>query len=187
MEKYGFIFKDTKEYKTYSEFLEYVEKYNYNISFIKIGNIENLVREGKLYLFQIWSKDFSKFSKGTKNLNTIYFESLFSEENLKSYSFKLSGEAEIFYRYASLKYDEEKLKKGHHYKELKGKFDYPIIKDKRYAEDKFLFHVSIDINYHSKKLSFGDLNRTVNSNIKDFTHVIGIDRGKRHILILSVV
>jgi hypothetical protein len=186
-EIFGFKFRDTKDYNSYTEFLEDVEKYNYNVSFEKVGKIDTLVDEGKLYLFRIWSKDFSEYSKGTKNLNTIYFESLFSKENLDKKIFKLSGEAEIFYRRASLKYDEEKLKKGHHYEELKDKFAYPIIKDKRYSEDKFLFHVPMVINFKSENLSPRNLNERVNNNIKDFTHILGIDRGERHLVYLSVI
>lgn len=152
-ESFGFKFRETKDYDAYTEFIQDVEKSNYNVSFNKVDGIEELVEDGKLYLFQIWSKDFSVFSKGTKNLNTIYFESLFSDENIKRNVFKLSGEAEIFYRPASLNYDSKTIKKGHHYEELKDKFDYPIIKDKRFSEDKFMFHVPMQINFRSEKLS----------------------------------
>lgn len=184
---FEFKFRDTTDYNEYREFLEDIEKYNYSVSFNKIADISNLIADGKLYIFQIWSKDFSVHSKGTKNLNTIYFESLFSEENLTKKTFKLSGEAEIFYRPASLNYSENILNKGHHYEELKDKFNYPIIKDKRYSEDKFFFHVPMVINFNSQKLNSKDLNHRINENLKQFTHIIGIDRGERHLIYLTVV
>lgn len=183
-EVFGFKFKETKDYNSFSEFLNDIEKDNYSIYFEKIIDIDNLVEEGKIYLFQIWSKDFSIYSKGTKNLNTIYFESLFSKENIIKKIFKLLGGAEVFYRHSSIKYDKDKLKKGHHYEDLKDKFNYPIIKDRRYSEDKFLFHIPIKINL---KNTDKNINKNINSSIEKFTHIIGIDRGERHLVYLSVI
>ena len=59
--------------------------------------------KGQLYLFQIYNKDFSDKSTGTKNLHTMYFENLFSEENLKNIVLKLDGNAEVFFRKSSIK------------------------------------------------------------------------------------
>lgn len=184
---FGFEFLPTKKYKTYSQFIGDVIKSSYEVSFEGIADISDLVRTGKLFLFQIWSKDFSTFSKGSKNLNTIYFESLFSEENLRDIVFKLSGKAELFYRPASIKYSKDKLERGHHHDELKDKFNYPIIKDRRYTKDKFFFHVPMEINFNSEKLRAKALNDRVNDNINEFTHIIGIDRGERHLIYLSVI
>ncbi|MDL2311037.1 type V CRISPR-associated protein Cas12a/Cpf1, partial [Peptostreptococcaceae bacterium OttesenSCG-928-C18] len=186
-EVFKFKLKETKDYNAYTEFIADVTNSNYRVSFKNVSNVEELVEEGKLYLFKIWSKDFSKHSKGTKNLNTIYFESLFSEENLEKNIFKLSGEAEVFYREKSVFHTADEMKNGHHSKELKGKFDYPIIKDKRFTEEKFIFHVPIQINYRSEDLSPKNLNAKINDKIGDFTHVIGIDRGERHLIYLSIV
>ena len=61
------------------------------------------MEEGKLYLFQIYNKDFSEHSRGKENLHTIYFKEIFSEENLENPIHKLSGGAEIFYRKKSEK------------------------------------------------------------------------------------
>jgi CRISPR-associated protein Cpf1 len=60
--------------------------------------IDELVEEGRLYLFQIYNKDFSACSKGRKNLHTLYWTEMFGEDNLKNASIKLRGEAEIFFR-----------------------------------------------------------------------------------------
>lgn len=186
-EEFKFEFKDTEDYNAYTEFIQDTTNSNYKLSFNKVKGIDELINGGKLYLYQIWSKDFSTYSKGTKNLNTIYFESIFSEENLRLNRFKLSGEAELFYRPASLSYDEKTKELGHHHEELKDKFEYPIIKDRRYSEDKFFFHVPMQINFRPENLSAKELNNRVNENIDSFTHIIGIDRGERHLIYLSVV
>lgn len=68
--------------------------------------IDKLVDEGKIYLFQLYNKDFSPHSKGTPNLHTLYFKMLFDERNLEDVVYKLNGEAEMFYRPASIKYDK---------------------------------------------------------------------------------
>lgn len=64
--------------------------------------IDRLVNEGKLYLFKIWNKDFSEYSKGTPNLHTMYWNMLFDERNLADVVYKLNGQAELFYRKKSL-------------------------------------------------------------------------------------
>jgi CRISPR-associated protein Cpf1 len=158
------------------------------------------VAEGKLYLFQIYNKDFSPFSKGTPNMHTLYWKALFDEQNLANVVYKLNGQAEIFYRKKSIEYTEDKLKKGHHYEELKDKFAYPIIKNRRFAFDKFQFHVPITLNFKAlikvpseEKFKIG-FNKQINENVQKYIYqnpkdmkIIGIDRGERHLLYLSLI
>ncbi len=107
--KFGFKFSDTNSYEDMSGFYKEVELQGYKISFDKIieEKINSAVDSGKLFLFQIYNKDFAKGVSGNKNLHTLYWENLFSEENLKDICLKLNGEAEIFWRPASL--DKEKV------------------------------------------------------------------------------
>lgn len=106
---FSFQFSDTKEYKDISDFYRQVESQGYKIDFECISEkyIEFLVEEGRLFLFQIYNKDFSPYAnkkKGKKeNLHTGYWKMLFDEKNLSNNIFKLNGQAEIFYRKASLK------------------------------------------------------------------------------------
>ncbi|MDR1615104.1 MAG: type V CRISPR-associated protein Cas12a/Cpf1 [Campylobacteraceae bacterium] len=187
--KFDFHFSDTSSYNDLSGFYREVEHQGYKITFQNISEnyINQLVDEGKIYLFQIYSKDFSPYSKGTPNIHTLYWKSLFSEENLKNVVYKLNGQAEIFFREKSLNYSDEVWEKGHHYDELKDKFKYPIISKKRYALDKFQFHVPITLNF--KAIGNEDINEKVNQYIKNgnIKHIIGIDRGERHLLYLSVI
>lgn len=113
--KFNFVFSPTKSYEDMSGFYREVELQGYKVSFQKITDTEinSFVNEGKLFLFQIYNKDFASKSSGKKNLHTLYWENLFSEENLKDVCLKLNGEAELFWRKPSL--NKEKVtvhKKG---------------------------------------------------------------------------
>lgn len=113
--KFNFVFSPTKSYEDMSGFYREVELQGYKVSFQKITDteIDSFVNEGKLFLFQIYNKDFASKSSGKKNLHTLYWENLFSEENLKDVCLKLNGEAELFWRKPSL--NKEKVtvhKKG---------------------------------------------------------------------------
>lgn len=185
---FGFNFSPTSSYEDLSGFYREVEQQGYKIAYknIEAEYIDTLVDEGKLYLFQIYNKDFSPYSKGTPNMHTLYWRALFDEQNLADVVYKLNGQAEIFYRKKSLDYSEEKLKVGHH-PELKT-FAYPIIKDRRFAFDKFQFHVPITLNF---KATGGD---NINAHVNGFVaknsesiKIIGIDRGERHLLYVSLI
>ena len=186
---FDFNFLDTSSYEDISKFYRDVEHQGYKIFFINVSAsyINQLVDEGKLYLFQIYNKDFSSYSKGTPNLHTLYWKMLFDSSNLKDVVYKLNGEAEVFFRKKSITYDEEIQKHGHHYNELKDKFEYPIIKDRRYSVDKFQFHVPMTINF--KAGSQDNINSLVCDYIREAgdLNIIGIDRGERNLLYLTVI
>lgn len=65
---------------------------------------------------------------------------------------------------------------------------YDIVKDKHFTEDKFLFHVPIRINWRAdSNFKLNDaINNCVQNNI-DNIHYIGIDRGERHLIYLSMI
>ena len=100
---FNFQFSPTESYEDMSGFYKEVELQGYKITFQNISEnyIDSLVDSGKLYLFQIYNKDFAEKADGKKNLHTLYWENLFSPENLKDICLKLNGEAELFYRPAS--------------------------------------------------------------------------------------
>lgn len=97
--------KESNLYENLEEFYFDAEEKAYFLEFINIDEdkIKKLVKEKNLYLFQIYNKDFSAYSTGNKNLHTMYFEELFTDENLKKPVFKLNGNTEVFYRIASSK------------------------------------------------------------------------------------
>ncbi len=187
-----------------------------------------MVADGKLYLFQIYNKDFAPGASGMPNMHTLYWKNLFSEENLKNVVLKLNGEAELFYRPAGIKepvvhkagsYLVNKITENGEpipesiyeeiYKNANGKQSslskeaaeykashkviikqakHAIIKDKHYTEPKFLFHVPLTINFKATGNSY-----SINENVRKFlknnpdVNIIGLDRGERHLIYLSLI
>ena len=194
--KFDFHFSPTETYEDMSGFYREVEQMGYKITYkrIPISYIDQMVEEGKLFLFQIYNKDFSPYSKGTPNLHTLYWKMVFDERNLADVVYKLNGQAEVFYRKKSLAYKKpthpahQAIKNKNLEAERKeSTFDYDIIKDRRYTMDKFQFHVPITINF--KATGTGNINPLVNQFIhdNDDLHFIGIDRGERHLLYVTVI
>ena len=110
------------------------------------------------------------------------------KKNLEDVVLKLNGKAELFYRKASIFYEDKKMEEGHHAEKLKGKFGYPIIKDKRYTMDKIFFHCPITLNYKAKNEN--NINEEINECLKkehQKVNIIGIDRGERNLLSYSVI
>lgn len=102
---FNFKFSPTKSYEDISKFYREVTEQGYKLTFDKIPDtfINDLVEDGKLFLFQIYNKDFAKERTGRENLHTMYWKSLFSPENLENIVYKLNGEAELFFRPSSAK------------------------------------------------------------------------------------
>ena len=195
--KFRFRFSDTKTYEDISGFYREVEQQGYMLGFRKVSEafVNKLVDEGKLYLFHIWNKDFSKHSKGTPNLHTIYWKMLFDEKNLTDVIYKLNGQAEVFYRKKSLDLNKTTTHKAHApitnkntQNAKKGTvFNYDIIKNRRYTVDKFQFHVPITLNFKATGRNY--INEHTQEAIRNngIEHIIGIDRGERHLLYLSLI
>lgn len=197
---FDFIFKNPEEYNSVNEFFIDVDKQGYSVKFadVSASYIDSLVEDGKLYLFQIYCKDFSKYSKGVKNLHTLYFLSLFDKENLRNPIVALNGGGEIFYRAASLPSDEVThpknqpiANKTYQYKTGESKkesiFEYDLVKDKRFRYDQFTLHFPITINCNAKGKS--NINEQVRNELQkcNDNYVIGIDRGERNLLYISVI
>lgn len=195
--KFPFSFSDTDTYEDISGFYREVEQQGYMLGFRKVAVtfVNKLVDEGKLYLFQIWNKDFSEHSKGAPNMHTLYWNMLFDENNLADVVYKLNGQAEVFYRKSSLQLENTTVHKANQAiknknvqnKKENSKFEYDIIKDRRYTVDKFQFHVPITLNF--KATGSDNINSLVIDVIRNngIEHIIGIDRGERHLLYLSLI
>ena len=193
---FNFNFKKTKEYEDISQFYRDVAEQGYCITFDKINSnyINEKVSKGELYLFEIYNKDFSSYSKGKPNLHTSYWKLLFSKENLKDVVLKLNGQAEVFFRPASLKKKNVAVHKANkpidnknplnHKK--KSSFEYDIVKDRRYTQDKLFFHCPITLNFKSG--GFGRFNERVCQFLIENPEIciIGIDRGERHLLYYTI-
>ncbi len=193
---FDFKFSDTTQYNDMSGFYREVEHQGYKLTFDLIPEtyINEKVESGEMYLFQLYNKDFSKYSKGTPNMHTLYWRSLFEEDNLANVVYKLNGQAEMFYRKASIKNENiithpknEPINSKNPLKRSQNKFEYDIIKDRRYTADKFQFHVPITLNF--KATGNDRINENVNAYIKNNTeaNIIGLDRGERNLIYLTLI
>lgn len=175
---FHFKWKDSSEYKNIAEFYEDTIRSCYQIRWeiLNFEEVENLTKTSEVYLFQLYSKDFSKNSGGSKNLHTLYFQSLFVDENLNSSDgviFKLSGKGEIFFR---PKTSTDELGTRFNNKGI------AVTKSKRYAEDKIFLHFPIELNYsRSTKVNFNKEFNNFLLNNSDI-NIIGIDRGEKHLI-----
>ena len=156
-----------------------------------IGNINK-----PFFLFKISNKDLAyadkycqglRKSRGTENLHTMYFKALMGG-NQNCFDI---GTGEMFFRRSSIK-----VTKPTHPAQIPIKrksregsitFGYDIIKDKRFTVDKFSFHLSIVLNYQCPGKA--DINGLTKQYIKDNDdlHFIGIDRGERHLIYVSLI
>lgn len=194
---FDFNFSDTKTYEDLSGFYREVEQQGYKITYKAIPEsyINQMVEEGKLYLFQIYNKDFSPHSKGTPNMHTLYWKMLFDDNNLKDVVYKLNGQAEVFYRKSSIAAENKVVHKANeaiNNKNLLNEkrqsiFEYDLTKDKRFTVDKFQFHVPITMNFKARGVT--NINTEVNQYLQqeNDVHIIGIDRGERHLLYLTLI
>lgn len=196
-ESFGFVFSSTDSYEDISGFYREVESQGYKISFrnIPADYINALVDKGEIFLFQIYNKDFSPYSKGTPNMHTLYWKMLFDNRNIKNPVYKLDGGAEVFFRKASINKKDRIVhpaqqpinNKNKNNKKNTSTFEYELIKDRRYTVDKFQFHVPITINFTSNNKK--RINEDVNICLKytETPYVIGMDRGERNLLYLVVI
>lgn len=181
--------KEGKKYKNLNDFYADVDKITYSLTMDTKINIDNLIKEGKMLLFQIYNKDFSKSSLGkSKNLQSYYFKALFDlNESIKG-RVRLGAEAEIFYRPASLvKLNQKKeviITKENNKEIKKDRNPYHI---KRYSENKIFLHLPIQLNADTYTPN------DVNSKVLDYIanensiRIIGIDRGEKNLAYYSVL
>lgn len=103
--KFNFVYSPTESYEDIGAFFNEVSKQAYKIrfSYIEESQINEWINNGQLYLFQLYNKDYAEGAHGRKNLHTLYWECLFSPENLSNIVLKLNGQAELFYRPQSIK------------------------------------------------------------------------------------
>lgn len=97
---FNFTFKDSCDYASFTELVENIDEKAYKIKFVPTSykTLQRLINEGKLYLFDIKSKDYEPGAHGKKNLHTLYWEQLFSQENLENLTIKLNAKSTMFCR-----------------------------------------------------------------------------------------
>ncbi len=225
---FDFRFRETSEYCSISEFYQDVESQGYRMRFVRIPapTIDEMVNEGRLLLFQMYNKDYSrdKTPGGKPNLHTMYWEAAMSEDNLRDVRIKINGYAELFWRDASIKdgtvhrkgsvlvnrigkdgkpipsdayydlcrycngiRDDPGAGKGYEDQIVCKNSRYDIEKDRRYCHDRMFLHIPLTFNFKSDGKT--DVNRKVLEWIRENEDIkfLGIDRGERNLIYLSLV
>lgn len=192
---FDFDFGDPSEYESLNAFFEDVDRQAYSIKYerIPIKVVDELVRDGKLYLFQLYNKDFSEKSHGIENLHTMYFKALFDERN--NGEIRLNGFAEMFMRRASLSMDKVAMHPANTPITNKNSLNpkksttlpYNVYKDRRFTEDQYEVHIPITMN--TVPMNPYKVNHLVREQLvkDDNPYVIGIDRGERNLLYVVVI
>ncbi len=191
--------RPTVQYSSVDQFYRDIEKGSYKVTFTPIS--ESYLRSkntgGELFVFEIHNKDWNlkdgKRKEGTKNLHTLYWEQLFSNENAtQNFVFKLNGEAELFFRpkteESKLGYKKWDVKEKKWMKVIK-KENEAVVDRKRYAESTILFHCLITINRVSENKTDTQMNTDIRKVVaeKKEIRIIGVDRGEKHLAYYSVI
>lgn len=174
--KYKFHFRPASEYDDYNSFVNSLkdeELFFFEEKTVCWDELLQLVEEGKVYLFQLYNKDYANNSanNSTHNLHTLYWETVFSQQNRLSYDFKLE-EPKLYFR-----------EKADVVQRTGDIHSVPL----RYQKPKMHLHIPILMNANSPKTK--DINQLVLEKIQSgaFSHIIGIDRGERNLLYFSVL
>ena len=182
----------------YVEFVEDVQRQGYGISFYDVDKefIDKQVKEGNLYLFKIYNRDFSEKSYGKPNLFTLYWKAIFDERNLFNPVFQLLGNGTVTFRAKSIN-NPFRHKKG---TKLSSKtdtaynksrtFNYDLIKNKRYTCDHFEGSFTLCINKNGLDIESKAFNKMVYEYIQQEygnMHIIGLTRGERNLLYYTVI
>jgi len=172
---FNWQFRSAEEYETFDSFVDSLKDKLYKIEekAIDWSYVKQLAEEGKVYLFKLYNKDYAenKMADSNPNLHTLYWEAMFSRQNLSQYDIKLE-EPKLFRR------EEASIRQG----EL----------DKRYIPRRFLkdqLELHIPLHMNANAHASCDINQTVLGAIREGTieHIIGIDRGERNLLYYSVL
>ena len=161
-------------------------------------------RENKpLFLFKMSNKDLSyaatafkglRKGRGTENLHTMYLKALLGMtqsvfdigSGMVFFRHQTKGLAETTARHKANEFVANKNKLNDKKKSI---FGYEIVKNKRFTVDKYLFKLSVKLNYSQPNNNKIDVNSEVREIISNggIKHIIGIDRGERNLLYLSLI
>jgi hypothetical protein len=187
---FNWKFKKPENYEDVSQFYREVQVQGYNLNLTPIDDslLQKYEEEGKIYRFQIKNKDWNEFSKGKKNLQTIYWEFLFDPRNLEKNIIKLNGEAEIFQRPKSDNLQKKQKVDRFGRPIFKGKTNQKVLENNRYLNNQLFFHCPITINFSAKETGKDkDLIELTDNLDKQNVNYLGIDRGENHLLYYSLI
>jgi len=199
MKNFNPSFRKPEEYASANEFYTELERSTIRMDFsesVDESYLRQAVSRGEIFLFQLYSKDFSPYHNGKDSIYTRLLKEMFSEENLHRINhtdetaLKLaSGGSQLTFRKASLPYKETHpanvpiANKNPLNQKKESTFDYPLCKDKRYMTDKYLLSLAVQIGFRNEEVYKYDLNRMVNESVlKQMPNILSVRAGERHLL-----
>lgn len=199
MKNFNPVFRNPEEYVSANEFYTELEKCTIRMDFserLDETYLRSAVRDGKVFLFELYNKDFSPYHHGKDGAFTRLFKEMFSEENLNKINhsdetaIKLaSGGSELTFRKASLPYKEthpanEPIANKNPLNEKKESvFTYALCKDKRFMTDKFFLSLAIQVGFRNNEVNRYELNRRVNEQVLEkLPNMLSVRVAERHLL-----
>lgn len=193
---YNFTFGRPADYQSVKEFSDELTEQSYLYWFAGADE-DRITAEadaGRLFLFRIHRQDFSPNAYGRKDLHTLYWDQLFTEENRRDRKFKVCGGAQVYFRKASIPRRVTHRKgdilqnKNPDSANRTRVCPHDLIKDRKYTEDVFMLHLPITMN-NSDYMKGKSVNEAVREIVKHDRgmNVLAIDRGERNLLHAVVV
>lgn len=191
---FGFQFKESDEYSRVSEFYEDVASQAYVMRYVPVSRafVREAVEDGSLFLFEISCQDMLEKHHGLDGkYKTLLQEALSGQPGSPV---RLCGGGTVYYRKASL---PRRIthpagipipnKNPDNPKESRT-LPYDLIKDRRYTEDRFAFHVPVLIHPSADKNGAGKINARVRDIIRENPgmYVLGVNRGERNLLSIAL-
>lgn len=194
--RYNFTFGRPEDYESVKEFGDELTEQSYLYWFAGADE-DGITAEadaGRLFLFRIHRQDFSPNAYGRKDLHTLYWDQLFTEENRRDRKFKVCGGAQIYFRRASIprrvthRKGDVLQNKNPDSANRTRVCPHDLIKDRKYTEDVFMLHLPVTMN-NGDSLKGTSVNEAVREIVKHdrSMNVLAIDRGERNLLHAVVV
>lgn len=191
---FGFQFKEADEYERLADFYHDVATQGYKTVFNGVSRpfIDEAVEDGDLFLFQVSCQDMLEKHTGKDgNYKALLYEALSGKIGG---DVRLCGGGAVYFRPASL---PRKVThpagvpirtKNPDSKREKVTYVYDLIKDRRYTEDRYAFHIPVSIYPDADAYGALSVNRRVQEIIRENPgmYVLGINRGERNLISIAV-
>ena len=187
IKKLGYEFYQKNNYETLDDFAEDVNKQCYEIKWISF-DWEKLLegeRQGKIKLFKIHNKDFSRdkreYANKKNNLFTEYWLDLFERNNQR---IRILPEIDLY------KKPKEKDDRGSPVKNSQGKELEGTIKGKRFRENKFYASFRLEFYPEPEKKVFEveEFNEELRESVKtEKKYFLGLDRGENELVTYCLI
>ena len=193
---FDFQLKETSEYARLSDFYDDVARQNYKMYFRGVSQeyVDRAVEAGDLFLFRLNIQDMQDGHYGKDNNFKVILLEAISDRNVAESYIRLSGNAAVYFREASLKKKVTHpagvpmLNKNPDNQRRKRTLDYDLSKDLRYMEDRFFLHIPVVIAPDANKRGQARVNGLVRDVIRKNPgmYVLGINRGERSLVSIAV-